>query len=45
MATNDYMKPIFTANHQWAMRMGQESLELELRRRRARTAEERSPAP
>jgi hypothetical protein len=39
------MKPIFSANHQWAMRKGQESLELELRRRRARTAEERARVP
>ncbi|MBF6595660.1 MAG: polyketide cyclase [Thermaceae bacterium] len=40
-------KPIFAANHQWAMRKGLESLELELARRQARTSEERSriPAP
>lgn len=34
------MKPIFSANHQWAMRKGEESLKLELARRHARTAEE-----
>lgn len=28
------MKPIFSANHRWAMRMGEKSLELELQRRR-----------
>jgi Polyketide cyclase / dehydrase and lipid transport len=28
------MRPIFAANHRWAMARGQESLELELRRRR-----------
>lgn len=31
------MKPIFGANHQWAMRMGEESLKLELMRRCADT--------
>jgi hypothetical protein len=41
------MKPIFSANHEWAMRRGEESLELEIARRRARTAAERAlvPAP
>ncbi|MCK6629371.1 MAG: polyketide cyclase [Anaerolineae bacterium] len=40
-------KPIFAANHRWAMAKGEESLRLELARRRARTAEERAliPAP
>ncbi len=28
------LKPAFAANHKWAMRMGEESLRLELRRRR-----------
>jgi hypothetical protein len=28
------MKPIFAANHHWAMRKGEESLQLELQRRR-----------
>jgi len=35
------MKPIFSANHYWAMAQGEESLRLELARRSARTAEER----
>ncbi|HZS78362.1 MAG TPA: hypothetical protein VFA41_17250 [Ktedonobacteraceae bacterium] len=41
------MKPLFSANHQWAMRKGEESLKLELARRHARTAEEAAlvPAP
>jgi hypothetical protein len=42
-----FIKPIFAANHRWAMARGEESLRLELLRRRARTAEERAriPAP
>lgn len=41
------MKPIFSANHRWAMAKGEESLRLELARRQATTAEERAriPAP
>ena len=41
------MKPIFSANHHWAMRMGERSLLLELARRHARSAIEREllPAP
>ena len=39
------MRPIFAANHRWAMARGLESLELELRRRRARTDEERGSVP
>jgi hypothetical protein len=41
------MKPIFAANHRWAMGKGEESLKLELARRRAATPEERAriPAP
>ena len=41
------MKPIFSANHRWAMEMGRDSLELELARRQAATPEERAliPAP
>jgi hypothetical protein len=41
------LKPIFAANHHWAMARGEESLRLELLRRRARTDEERAriPAP
>lgn len=40
-------KPIFAANHRWAMAKGEESLRLELARRRAHTAAERAriPAP
>jgi hypothetical protein len=39
--------PIFAANHRWAMARGEESLRLELARRRATSAEERAriPAP
>ncbi len=32
------LKPVFSANHRWAMAKGEESLRLELARRRARTA-------
>jgi hypothetical protein len=41
------MKPIFSANHRWAMKKGEESLRLELARRHATTPEElaRIPAP
>jgi hypothetical protein len=41
------MKPIFSANHHWAMARGEESLRLELARRRAATPEARAlvPAP
>jgi hypothetical protein len=39
------LKPIFGANHQWAMQMGEESLKLELMRRRAATPEERARIP
>jgi hypothetical protein len=42
------MKPIFAANHRWAMARGEESLRLELRRCRAKSIEERlriPPAP
>jgi hypothetical protein len=39
------MKPLFSANHHWAMRMGEESLKLELLRRRAKTDEERNRIP
>jgi hypothetical protein len=31
------MKPVFSANHRWAMRKGEESLRLELARRHARS--------
>ena len=39
------LKPIFAANHRWAMARGEESLKLELRRRRADTAEGRLKIP
>jgi hypothetical protein len=38
------LKPIFAANHRWAMEKGEESLRLELARRAA-TAEERARIP
>jgi hypothetical protein len=38
-------KPIFAANHHWAMQRGYESLVLELARRRATSAEERAQVP
>ena len=36
------LKPLFSANHHWAMRMGEASLKLELARRRATTPAERA---
>nr|HET6903155.1 hypothetical protein [Ktedonobacteraceae bacterium] len=41
------IKPIFAANHHWAMAKGEESLRLEIARRHARTPDERRlvPAP
>jgi hypothetical protein len=39
------LKPIFAANHRWAMRRGEESLKLELTRRHARTPEELACVP
>lgn len=38
-------KPIFAANHQWAMRQGLKALRLELRRRRATTPAESAAVP
>src|ERR1044071_4061693 len=38
-------KPIFSANHHWAMARGEESLKLELARRHARTPEEAARIP
>jgi hypothetical protein len=38
-------RPIFGANHRWAMARGEESLRLEMRRRHARTDEERHAVP
>jgi len=39
------LRPLFEANHRWAMARGEESLRLELARRRARTDEERGRVP
>jgi hypothetical protein len=39
------LKPIFAANHHWAMRQGERSLKLELARRRATTPAERASIP
>jgi len=38
-------KPIFAANHHWAMRQGEESLRLEIARRRATTEQARKAIP
>jgi len=39
------LKPIFRSNHNWTMKRGEESLKLELMRRRAKTTEETSAVP
>ena len=39
------LRPVFSANHRWAMARGEESLRLELRRRRATTAAQRRQVP
>lgn len=39
------LKPVFSANHRWAMARGEESLRLELRRRRAGSPEGRARIP
>jgi CAAX protease family protein len=39
------LKPVFAANHRWAMSRGLESLRLELRRRHAATDEDRALVP
>lgn len=39
------LKPIFAANHRWAMAKGEESLKLELARRHAGSAAERAQMP
>lgn len=44
-ALSGVMKPIFSANHHWAMRKGAESLRLELQRRQAKTEKERQSIP
>ena len=40
-----FLKPLFAANHRWTMRRGQESLQLEVERRRAKTDAERALIP
>ena len=44
-AWSPLLKPLFAANHRWAMARGEASLWLELERRRARTPEERARVP
>jgi len=39
------LKPLFEANHRWAMAQGEESLKLELRRRRSVSAAARAAVP
>jgi hypothetical protein len=39
------LRPAFAANHHWAMARGEESLKLELRRRRAATEAQRRSVP
>ena len=39
------LKPIFSLNHEWAMRKGEQSLRLELARQRAGSADERAAIP
>jgi hypothetical protein len=39
------LKPVFSANHRWAMRMGEQSLNLELARRHATTPSARALVP
>jgi hypothetical protein len=39
------MKPIFAANHRWAMAKGEESLRLEIARRHATSPQERARVP
>jgi hypothetical protein len=39
------LRPLFAANHRWAMARGEESLHLELRRRRATSEAERRRIP
>jgi hypothetical protein len=39
------LKPLFSANHHWAMQKGEESLKLELLRRHAATPAERATIP
>lgn len=39
------LRPVFSANHDWAMKKGEESLKLELRRRKTDTEAERKALP
>ena len=39
------LRRLFEANHRWAMRRGEESLRLELQRRRAQSDAERDAVP
>lgn len=39
------LRPLYAFNHRWAMKKGEESLKLELARRRASTPEERARVP
>ncbi len=39
------LRPAFSANHKWAMEMGEKSLKLELMRRHARTPQEKATVP
>jgi hypothetical protein len=39
------LKPIFRSNHNWTMKRGEQSLKLELKRRRAQTAEQAALVP
>jgi hypothetical protein len=40
-----FLKPLFEANHRWAMTQGEQSLKLELLRRRALSDEDRARVP
>jgi hypothetical protein len=44
-ALSPLFRPLLAANHRWAMRKGEESLALELARRRAATPAERASIP
>ena len=44
-ALGPLLRPLFTANHLWAMRRGEESLALEVARRRAGSEAERAAVP
>jgi hypothetical protein len=44
-ALTPVLRPVFRFNHNWCMRRGEESVRLELARRRAKTAEEAARVP